>query len=178
MRSMMRLLIIKSVFTISLGVSMFAYFAGGCFWCITPPFKEKVGVSSVISGYCGGDYVDPTYKEVKAQLTDHRETIRVEYDSNVVSFSELLEIFLNNVDPYDGGGQFIDRGHSYTLAVYYNNDEEKDITINRLAKFDKEVFISVEPLKKFYTAEEYHQDYYLKNPEAFEKEMIESGRRK
>ena len=155
---------------------MKAYFAGGCFWCITPWFAKNQGVLKVISGYSGGDEENPTYEDVKAQKTMHRETIEVEYDENEVSFKELLEIFLNNVDVYDDGGQFIDRGHSYTLAVYYNNQQEKEITLNRLNEYDKQVYVSVEEFKHFYIAEEYHQDYYLKNPEAFEKELIESGR--
>lgn len=155
---------------------MKAYFAGGCFWCITPWFANNQGVLKVISGYSGGDEENPTYEDVKAQKTMHRETIEVEYDENEVSFKELLEIFLNNVDVYDDGGQFIDRGHSYTLAVYYNNQQEKEITLNRLNEYDKQVYVSVEEFKHFYKAEEYHQDYYLKNPEAFEKELIESGR--
>lgn len=158
-----------------------AYFAGGCFWCITPTFNEMDGVADVISGYSGGDEVNPTYEDVKAQQTGHRETIKIEYDETKVKFEELLEIFLNSVDPFDEGGQFIDRGKSYTLAIYYMNDEEKEIS-DRMIKAiadesGREVFIAVEPFKAFYDAEEYHQKYYLKNPEAFEKEMIESGRK-
>ena len=158
-----------------------AYFAGGCFWCITPIFKIY-GASNVISGYSGGDEVNPTYEDVKHQRTGHREAIAVEYDNEKVSFAELLEIYLANVDPFDGEGQFIDRGHSYTLAIYYNNEEEKECTLKAIKELEenegKEVKIAVEAFKSFYPAEEYHQDYYLKNPEAFEKELIESGRKK
>lgn len=157
---------------------MNAYFAGGCFWCITPIFANSKGVKRVISGYCGGLEVNPTYEDVKAQKTGHRETINVEYDESVISYSELLEIFLNNVDLYDGEGQYIDRGHSYTLAIYYIDEKQKKIIENRLMKFDKPVCVAVEKFDKFYDAEEYHQDYYLKNPEAFEKELVESGRKK
>lgn len=158
-----------------------AYFAGGCFWCVTPIFKIY-GASKVISGYSGGDEVNPTYEDVKHQKTGHRETIAVTYDDEKVGFDKLLEIYLANVDPFDGEGQFIDRGFSYTLAVYYQDDNEKAITEAALEKLQqesgKEVKIAVEPFKSFYEAEEYHQDYYLKNPEAFEKELIESGRKK
>ena len=98
-----------------------AYFAGGCFWCITPTFKELDGVFDVISGYCGGDEINPTYKEVKSQQTGHRETIKIDYDPEKVSFSELFEIFLGGVDPFDSEGQFIDKGFSYTLAIYYTH---------------------------------------------------------
>ena len=136
----------------------------------------------VTSGYCGGDEENPTYKEVKSQNTGHRETIKIEYDSEKVSFEELLDIFIAGVDPFDAEGQFLDRGFSYTLAVYYNNDEEKYFAENKIKRLkeesEKEVFIAVEPFKAFYNAEEEHQDYYIKHPEEFEKELIESGRKK
>ena len=158
-----------------------AYFAGGCFWCITPTFKEMEGVADVTSGYCGGEEVNPTYADVKYQRTHHRETIRIDYDPEKISFETLFDIFLSGVDPFDGGGQFIDRGHSYTLAVYYLNEEERRIARDGIAKLEKEagqtVHISVEPFKNFYSAEEEHQDYYLKHPEEFEQELIDSGRK-
>ena len=157
-----------------------AYFAGGCFWCITPTFREWKGVSQVVSGYSGGTEENPTYEAVKRQLTSHRETIRIDYDPQAVSFETLLEIFLGGVDPFDGGGQFIDRGHSYTLAVYYLDEAQKaaaEAGIRALeAESGKPVCIAVEPFRNFYTAEEYHQNYDLKNPEAFRKELEESGR--
>lgn len=159
-----------------------AYFAGGCFWCITPTFRETPGVLAVRSGYSGGEEENPVYEDVKRQRTGHRETIRIDYDETRVSFAELLEVFLNGVDPFDGGGQFIDRGHSYTLAVYYAAEAERLCAEERLAALEKEsgqqVFVSVEPFRSFYDAEEYHQDYDLKNPEAFERELVESGRKK
>lgn len=160
---------------------MRAYFAGGCFWCVTPIYK-MYGVDKVVCGYSGGDEVNPTYEDVKHQKTGHRETIMLEYDPEKVSYSKLLDIFFANVDPFDSEGQFIDKGFSYTLAIYYNNDEEKNLAKERIEKLQadsgKEVFVALEPFKSFYEAEEYHQDYYLKNPEAFEKELIESGRKK
>lgn len=155
---------------------MNAYFAGGCFWCITPTFKNTNGVSAVTCGYCGGDEVNPTYEDVKKQKTQHRETIKIEYDENIVSYETLLNIFINNVDINDDGGQYIDRGRSYTLAIYYENGEQKK-TIDKVLE-DKNACISIEPLKVFYDAEEYHQDYYLKNPKEFEEELINSGRKK
>ena len=159
-----------------------AYFAGGCFWCITPTFRSAPGVLAVRSGYSGGAEANPVYEDVKHQRTGHREAIRIDYDPSQISFSALLEIFLNGVDPFDGGGQFIDRGHSYTLAVYYTAEEERLCTEERLAALEKDsgqsVFVSVEPFRSFYDAEEYHQDYDLKNPEAFERELVESGRKK
>ena len=157
-----------------------AYFAGGCFWCITPTFQEMEGVTHVTSGYSGGEEIDPTYEDVKYQRTGHRETIRIDYDSRKVSFAELFEIFLNGVDPFDDGGQFIDRGHSYTLAVYYQTDEERIAVQKGIDALEKEsgrkVCISVEPFKSFFSAEEEHQDYYLKHPKEFHQELIDSGR--
>ena len=157
-----------------------AYFAGGCFWCITPTFREMDGVYDVVSGYSGGDEPNPTYEDVKYQRTGHRETIRVDYDPEKVSFEKLFEIFLASVNPFDPDGQFIDRGHSYTLAVYYlNNAQRKAVQMGILkleAEEQMEAFIALEPFKSFWPAEEYHQDYYRKHPEEFRKELIDSGR--
>ena len=111
---------------------MKAYFAGGCFWCITPIFAETEGVIKVTSGFSGGKEVNPSYEDVKKQKTMHRETIEIEYNNEVISFKELLEIFLTHVDLFDGEGQYIDRGRSYSLAVYYENEEEKMITEERI----------------------------------------------
>jgi len=159
-----------------------AYFAGGCFWCITPTFREMPGVADVISGYSGGDEVNPTYEDVKYQRTGHRETIRIDFDPAFVSFETLLDIFLSSVDLFDGGGQFIDRGHSYTLAVYPLSESQKNAAEAAIANLEaesgQEVKIAVEPFKSFYPAEEYHQDYYRKHPEEFRQELIDSGRLK
>lgn len=158
-----------------------AYFAGGCFWCVTPIYK-MYGVDEVICGYAGGDEKDPTYEQVKHQETGHRETIKLVYDSEKVSYDKLLDIYFANVDPFDAEGQFIDKGFSYTLAIFYMSDDEKKTALEKIAKIEQEsgkkVQVEVLPFKNFYDAEEYHQDYYLKNPEAFEKELIESGRKK
>ena len=146
-----------------------AFFAGGCFWCVTPIYK-MYGVDKVICGYAGGDEVNPTYEQVKHQETGHRETIKLVYDPEKVSYDRLLDIY------------FIDKGFSYTLAIFYNSDEEKEMAKAKIAKIEsesgKKVQVELLPYKNFYEAEEYHQDYYLKNPEAFEKELIESGRKK
>ena len=157
-----------------------AYFAGGCFWCIEPVFESLHGVFGAVSGYSGGAEISPTYEDVKAQRTGHRETVCVEYDDELISFDTLLEAYLGSVDPFDGGGQFIDRGRSYTLAVYCTDEEERLEAEAKLKELEqssgKSVYVSVEPFQSFYPAEEYHQDYYLKNPEAFQKELEESGR--
>ena len=158
---------------------MRAYFAGGCFWCMTPIFK-LYGVTQVLCGYSGGTEPNPTYEEVKAQRTGHRETIALEYDPETVSYETLLDIFLENVDPFDGGGQFIDRGRSYTLAVYYGSEREQDAAAARIRRLEaaagRRAEIAVEPFRGFYPAEEYHQDYYRKHPEEFAAEMRASGR--
>ena len=159
-----------------------AYFAGGCFWCITPGFREMAGVANVISGYSGGREENPAYEDVKHQRTGHRETIRIDFDPAIVSFDELLTQFLNSVDPFDDGGQFIDRGHSYTLAVYYTNEAQRLSAYRQITALEimagMKTAVSLEKFTKFWRAEEYHQDYYRKHPEEFRKELIDSGRMK
>ena len=154
-----------------------AYFAGGCFWCITPIFRDLPGVSGVTSGYCGGDEANPVYDDVKHQRTGHRETIAIEYDPAQISFGTLMDTFLQNVDPFDDGGQFIDRGASYTLAVYYSREDERETALAKLAALPG-ACVAVEPFKVFWPAEEYHQDYDLKHPAEFEQELIDSRRKK
>ena len=135
-----------------------AYFAGGCFWCITPTFKEMDGVLDVTSGYSGGEEANPTYADVKYQRTRHRETIRIDFDPEAVAFQQLLDIFLCSVDPFDPDGQFIDRGHSYTLAVYHCSESQRQAAEAGIRALEAEsgqaVYISVEPFKSFYKAEE------------------------
>lgn len=159
-----------------------AYFAGGCFWCITPVFREQKGVLSVASGYSGGDEENPTYEDVKHGRTHHRETIRVRFDSDVIAYETLLRIFLWNVDPFDAGGQFIDRGASYTLAIYPTDDAQASAARSAIRALEadagKPAAIAVEPFKSFWLAEEYHQDYDRKNPLAFAREMALSGRKR
>ena len=159
-----------------------AYFAGGCFWCITPTFKQMDGVRNVVSGYSGGEEENPVYEDVKYQRTGHRETIRIDYDPEKVTFEALMDVFLGSVDPFDPDGQFIDRGFSYTLAVYYLSGEQRAAAEEKLRKLEQEsgktVYIRLEPFRSFWQAEEYHQDYYLKHPEEFRQELISSGRMK
>ncbi|MFO7780350.1 MAG: peptide-methionine (S)-S-oxide reductase MsrA [Spirochaetia bacterium] len=148
-----------------------ATFAGGCFWCMEPPYDELDGVISTVSGYSGGHVEDPTYQEVVSGNTGHLEVMQVTYDPSVVSYEELLEVFWVNIDPVDGGGQFCDRGEQYTSAIFYHNEEQR-----RLAEESREeiaeshdfgmrrIQTDIRPLEEFYRAEEYHQDYYRKNP--------------
>ncbi len=159
---------------------MKAYFAGGCFWCVTPIYKIY-GVDSVTSGYSGGDEPNPAYKDVKAQKTGHRETICLEYREDKVSFEKLLDIYFANVDPFDAEGQFIDKGFSYTLAIYYVDGAQREAAEKKIAEIEaregRKVQVALEPFKSFWPAEEEHQDYYLKHPEEFERELISSGRK-
>ena len=156
------------------------YFAGGCFWCMAPVFRDQIGVESVVSGYAGGIEPNPSYEDVKNGRTRHRETVCVRYDPARIDFDTLLTFFLWNVDPFDGEGQFIDRGASYTLAVFYTDTEEKKIATEKIAALSKEsgkqTFIAIEPFRSFYPAEEYHQDYDLKNPLEYAREHAISGR--
>lgn len=146
--------------------------AGGCFWCIALPFYELKGVIKVISGYSGGVTFNPKYEEVKSQTTGHYEVIKIEYDSSLITYEEILKVYLENIDPFDDGGQYIDRGPSYTLAVFYRDSNMKEIAkkvINNT--FNKPTVIKLISEKEFYIAEEYHQEYALKNPKEIEEEF-------
>lgn len=157
-----------------------AYFSGGCFWCIAPIFRDQIGVISSTVGFSGGSEPFPTYSDVKSGKTHHRETIRVCYDPQAISYEFLVDLFLWNIDPYDAEGQFIDRGRSYTLAIYYSSETEYQLIQKKLTAMaqnaGREPAIAVEPFLSFYPASEEHQNFDLKNPERFQKELEESGR--
>lgn len=145
-----------------------AYFSGGCFWCMEPPFEKLVGVKDAISGYMGGEKKNPKYKEVASGSTKHIESIKVIYDPRLVSYQTLLETFWMNIDPTDRGGQFVDRGHQYTTAIFYQDENEKKLVQDskvELKKYfkGKEIVTAVREYKSFYPAEDYHQDFYKKN---------------
>ena len=141
-----------------------AYFAGGCFWCMEESFENILGVSKVISGYSGGTTENPTYKEVTYGNTGHFEVIEVIYIPEVVSYEKLLEEFWINIDPFDAAGQFCDKGYSYRSVVFYVSKEEKKLVEKSIEtiekKFNKKVVTFVKEFKKFYQAEDFHQDYY------------------
>ena len=141
-----------------------AYFAGGCFWCVEESFEKLNGVEEVISGYSGGVTENPTYKEVTYGKTGHFEVVEIIYNKAVISYSELLENFWINIDPFDAYGQFCDKGYSYRSVAFYTNDEEKILIekdIKELeSKFNKKVVTYIRNFEKFYKAEEYHQDFY------------------
>ena len=141
-----------------------AYFAGGCFWCVEESFEKLKGVEDVISGYSGGVTENPTYKEVTYGKTGHFEVVEIIYNKAIISYSELLENFWINIDPFDAYGQFCDKGYSYRSVAFYTNDEEKILIEKRIkeleSKFNKKVVTYIRNFEKFYKAEEYHQDFY------------------
>jgi peptide methionine sulfoxide reductase msrA/msrB len=159
-----------------------AYFAGGCFWCMEAAFEAQDGVDEVISGFSGGSEVDPTYDDVVRGKTGHKEAIKVYYDSKVVSYSELVELFWKQIDPTDDDGQFSDRGASYRTAIFYKDSEEKTIAesskneLENSGKFDKPIVTEILEFKKFYEAEEYHQNYYKKKTVQYKLYEEGSGR--
>ena len=145
-----------------------AVFAGGCFWCMEPPFDKIDGVISTISGYTGGQKANPTYEEVSAGTTGHFESVKVEYDPTKVTYEKLLEVYWPNVDPFDSSGQFCDKGDQYRSAIFYGNEKEKELAEaskkQMAAKLGKPIETQILPASQFYPAEDYHQDYYKKNP--------------
>jgi len=159
-----------------------ATFAGGCFWCMEPPFEKLDGVFEVVSGYSGGPEENPTYQQVSAGRTGHREVVQVVYDPSRVSYGELLNVFWRQIDPTDSGGQFADRGNQYETAIYYHDDEQKrqaEQSRDELAqsgRFDRPIVTEIVAAGPFYPAEDYHQDYYKKNPTHYKQYRRGSGR--
>ena len=145
-----------------------ATFAGGCFWCMEPPFDQLDGVAATISGYAGGDVVNPTYQEVTSGTTGHYETVNIIYDSTKVDYQTLLDVYWRNVDPLDDGGQFCDRGPSYRPVLFVRNAEQQRLAEASKAdvaeRFDEPVVVPIQPLNAFYPAEDYHQNFYKKDP--------------
>ena len=145
-----------------------AILAGGCFWCMEPPYDKTDGVLATISGYSGGETPNPTYEQVSSAQTGHYEVVKIEYDPSKVSYEKLLEIFWPNIDPFDAEGQFCDKGPQYRAAIFYGNEEEKRIaeaSKKQVAdKLGKPVETEILPVAEFFPAEDYHQDYYTKNP--------------
>ena len=159
-----------------------ATFAGGCFWCMESPFEKLTGVKEVISGYTGGHKENPTYEEVSSGTTGHFESIQIIYDPSQISYTQLLDVFWRQVDPTDPGGQFVDRGQQYTTAIFYHSDkqkEEAEASKARLQDSGRYTASLVTPIRKasqFYRAEDYHQDYYKKNPIRYKFYRFNSGR--
>jgi peptide-methionine (S)-S-oxide reductase len=146
-----------------------ATFAGGCFWCMEPPFDELIGVVSTTSGYTGGHQRNPTYEEVSAGGTGHAEAVQVIYDSTQISYDQLLQVFWRNIDPLARNRQFCDAGSQYRSAIFYHHTEQRRLTeaskqkLEQIKKFDQPIATEIVPASTFYNAEEYHQDFYKKN---------------
>jgi peptide methionine sulfoxide reductase msrA/msrB len=159
-----------------------ATFAGGCFWCMEPPFEKLPGVSKVISGYTGGTTKNPTYKDVSYGTTGHVEAVQIYYDATQVSYKDLLEVFWRNVDPTDSGGQFVDRGDSYLTAIFYHDAEQNNLAqaskkqLEASKRYSMKIVTPIKQAGKFYAAEDYHQDYYRKNPVRYKYYRYRSGR--
>jgi peptide methionine sulfoxide reductase msrA/msrB len=159
-----------------------ATFAGGCFWCMVSPFEELPGIKSVVSGYTGGHTSNPTYEEVCSHTTGHTEAVQIEFDPHVFPYEKLVELFWQQIDPTDPGGQFHDRGDSYRTAIFYHNEEQQHIaeeSKSRLAasgRFSRPIAVPVVPAEPFYPAEEYHQDFHKKNPAHYKRYRSGSGR--
>jgi peptide methionine sulfoxide reductase msrA/msrB len=159
-----------------------ATFAGGCFWCMVPPFDNLPGVIKVVSGYTGGHKADPTYEQVCSQKTGHCEAVQVTFDPEEISYDELLEVFWRQIDPTDPDGQFFDRGETYRTAIFYHNEEQKQKAeaskraLSQSGRFAKPIATRILPAGPFYPAEEYHQDYYKKNPLHYNQYRRGSGR--
>ncbi|MDN3640842.1 peptide-methionine (S)-S-oxide reductase MsrA [Simiduia curdlanivorans] len=145
-----------------------AIFAGGCFWCMEKPFDEVDGVSKTVSGYIGGQRANPTYEQVSAGVTGHAEAVQITYDPAKVNYEALLAIFWRNIDPLDAKGQFCDKGSQYRSAIFYRNEQELALAQQTKAQVSKTlgapVATTLEAATEFYPAEDYHQDYYLRNP--------------
>lgn len=157
-----------------------ATFAGGCFWCMEGPFEKLPGVSSVTSGYTGGQKAKPSYEEVSSGTTGHAESVQVIYDPARVSYEKLLEVYWHNVDPLSANGQFCDRGSQYRSAIFYHGEAQRqaaEASRRRVQeRFHEKVVTQIVPASTFYPAEEYHQDYYKKNPLRYQSYRTGCGR--
>lgn len=162
-----------------------AVFAGGCFWCLEPPFEKLNGVQSVVSGYTGGKKENPTYKEVSSGSSGHIESVQVTFDDKIISYDELLKTYWKNIDPLDPDGQFCDKGEQYTSGIFFLNDDQKSAAEISLKKHQseqrfkgKKIVTFLREASVFYEAEDYHQDYYMKNPVRYKFYRYNCGRDK
>ena len=159
-----------------------ATFAGGCFWCMEPVFDALDGVLSTTSGYTGGTQRDPSYEEVSTGATGHTEAIQIRYDPSRVSYEQLLEVYWRNIDPTAENRQFCDRGSQYRTAIFYHDEAQRSAAERSKAEFERSgrftvaIATEVVPAGPFYAAEDYHQDYYLKNPMRYQRYHDACGR--
>lgn len=151
-----------------------AIFAGGCFWCMIQPFDTQPGIHSVTSGYTGGHVVNPTYEQVLSHTTGHTEAVEIEFDPAIIPYDKLVDIYWQQTDPTDALGQFEDRGDNYRPVIFYINEDQKKIaeksrqSLQESGRFDQPIVTTIEPATIFYPAEDYHQDFYQKDPKRYE----------
>jgi methionine-S-sulfoxide reductase len=159
-----------------------ATFAGGCFWCMEPPFEKVAGVLSAESGYTGGSELHPSYKQVSYGKTSHTESVWVVFDPKVVSYDKLLDVFWRSMDPTDLGGQFVDRGEHYRPGIFVHSEAQKQAALKSKAAleadgpFKKKIVVPIAPASAFWLAEDYHQDFYKKDPSHYKRYRSGSGR--
>ncbi|MFO8113222.1 MAG: peptide-methionine (R)-S-oxide reductase MsrB [Desulfosalsimonadaceae bacterium] len=159
-----------------------ATFAGGCFWCMVPPFEDTGGVMDIQSGYAGGKIENPAYEDVAQGRTSHVEAVQITYDPDIVDYKNLLDIYWRQIDPTDDGGSFVDRGAHYRSVIFYHNDRQKAAAVASKEKlsasglFERPIATEIRPFTTFYAAEEYHQDYHKKNPVRYKFYRYNSGR--
>lgn len=159
-----------------------ATFAGGCFWCMIEPFDSQPGIEQVISGYTGGKSVNPTYEEVCTGTTGHVEAVQILFDSRLFPYEKLLDLYWQQIDPTDAGGQFRSRGPSYQTAIFYHTEKQRHLAeeskrrLEASGKFNRPIVTKILPAAPFFPAEEEHQNYYKKNPDAYASFKEESGR--
>ena len=156
-----------------------ATFAGGCFWCMEGPFDSLPGVISVTSGYTGGHVTNPTYEQVSAGGTGHRESVEIVFDPTKITYAKLLDVFWHNVDPTDNDGQFCDKGSQYRSAIFYHDETQKRLAEESKAAVVKKlgrVYTDIVPASIFWRAEDYHQHFYKKNPVRYHFYRFNCGR--
>ncbi len=159
-----------------------ATFAGGCFWCMQPPFDRTKGVVKTIVGYTGGDQPHPTYEQVSSGTTGHAESIRVYFNPKVVSYDKLLDVYWHHINPTQPNGQFVDHGSQYRSVIFYHDAQQKKLAeqskkeLAQSGRFKRPIVTAIEPAKTFWKAEEYHQEYYRKNPGSYHQYHDHSGR--
>ncbi|SDI17172.1 peptide-methionine (S)-S-oxide reductase [Planococcus glaciei] len=159
-----------------------ATFAGGCFWCMVKPFDQFDGIERVVSGYTGGHVENPSYEQVKTGTTGHLEAVEITFEPDVFPYEQLLEIFWQQIDPTDNDGQFQDRGSQYRPAIFVHNEKQHALAeqskrgLDASGRFKKPVITEILDAGPFYAAEDYHQDFYKKNPEHYKEDRAVSGR--
>jgi peptide-methionine (S)-S-oxide reductase len=159
-----------------------ATFAGGCFWCMVKPFDQLPGIQAVVSGYSGGHVIDPSYEDVKRGDSGHYEVVQITFDPALFPYKQLLDLYWPQIDPTDDGGQFQDRGESYRTAIFYHNEQQRQLAeeskreVEQSGRFKKPIVTKILPSAPFYPAEDYHQDFYKKNPKEYKEDRAQSGR--